>query len=57
MYILLESSSSYIAKASVFDINCMGAVKTEKDAMDWRNENIEYRDYKYMSDKTIKTTA
>lgn len=54
MYILLESSSGCISRASVYEINCMGAVKTEKDAMAWRDENFDYRTYKYVSEKSIR---
>lgn len=57
MYVLLESSYGNISEASVSTVDGMGVAETEKEAMAWRDENIEYRDYKYVPDKTIKITA
>lgn len=48
MYILLESASGTIDKADIHNIDCMGSAETEREAMSWRNQNFEYREYKYM---------
>lgn len=48
MYILFESRQTNISNATIYDIDIMGSVPTEKEAMDWRNKNFDYRGYKYM---------
>lgn len=54
MYILLESMTPHIDIASISMIDCMGAVKTEKEAIAWRGNNPDYREYKYISDDKVK---
>lgn len=49
MYILFESNAGHISNASIYNVDIMGAVTTETEAMEWRNDNIEYREYKYMN--------
>lgn len=48
MYILLESSHGNISDAHIWAIDCMGCTATEKEAIAWRNDNIDYRDYKFV---------
>ncbi len=48
MYILLESTSGPIYTADIDNIDCMGSADNENDAMNWRNQNLDYRTYKYM---------
>ena len=48
MYILLESASGTISDASIWNIDVMGTAQTEQKAMEWRDENPDYRTYKYV---------
>lgn len=47
MYILLESASGNISTASIYNIDVMGTADSESEAMAWRDENPDYRTYKY----------
>ena len=46
IYILLEKSSSNNDN-SISAYDCMGYVHKEITAINWRDENIDYRTYKY----------
>ncbi len=50
MYILFESSdgSKTIDKANIFYLDVMGTVSSEEEALNWCDENSEYRAYKYV---------
>ena len=47
MFILFETESGTIYEASILNIDVMGIAKTEREAMEWREKNPEYRTYKY----------
>lgn len=57
MYILLESVCDKITESMISDIDCMGAVKTETDAMNWRNLSPDFREYKYIADAKIENAT
>lgn len=48
MYILLESASGEIRDANICEIDAMGAVATEREAIEWYEANPDYRTYKYV---------
>lgn len=54
MYILLESVCAKINESLISDIDCVGAVKSEKEAINWRSLSPDFREYKYISDKAIR---
>jgi len=52
MYILFEKFSSN-ADNSLYSYDCMGFTDNEEDAMKWRDNNPEYRAYKYCPNTKI----
>lgn len=50
MYVLFESSHATVTidAARIYEVDCMGTAETEKDAIAWRNKNLDYRTYKYI---------
>ena len=46
MYILFEKANAN-GDDSIHNYDAMGCVSTEQEAMKWRDENPEYRVYKY----------
>lgn len=52
MYILFECSCTDVGSRDSFrHMDAMGYSTSEKYAMLWRDQNPEYRDYKYCTDK------
>lgn len=51
-YILFESYNSD-CNGKLYEYDIMGYTKDEKDAMAWRDQNPEYRDYKYCHLKEV----
>lgn len=49
MFILFESSEGPVCESEFCEMDPMGAVETEQEAIEWRDENQEYRDYKYVA--------
>lgn len=51
MWILLEACKY---SNHIMDYDCKGFVKTEAEAMEWRNANIDYRVIKYCPNVDMK---
>ena len=53
MYILFEMSNSKGTYSLYYEWDIMGYATSEKDAMEWRDQNSKYRRYQYCPDKNI----
>lgn len=53
MYILFEMSNSRGTCSLYSEWGMMGYATSEKDAMEWRDQNSDYRRYQYCPNKNI----
>lgn len=53
MYILFEKRNARSESEDISEYDAMGYTNNEQDAMRWRDDNAEYRKYKYCTDTLI----
>ena len=56
MYILFEKARAQ-GDDSIYNYDAMGVADRESVAMEWRDENSEYRTYKYCPEVQYKPTV